>query len=372
MAPRVRFAPSPTGYLHVAARAPHSSTGSTPGGSAASSSCASKIPTSSAPPRRWSTGSWTGCGGWGSIGTRARRSAALTVRIFRRERLERHRAMAARLVAQGHAYYCYCTPDELKAKRDAAERAGSGWQIRSHVLSSHRRRDRRARARSPAAGHPVQGARRADAFRRSGPRSDRVRVARTSKTSSCCARTASRPTSCRSSSDDVEMAITHVVRGDDHISNTPKQILLYRAIGADVPRFAHVPLILGPDKKRLSKRHGATSVMEYARQGYLPEAMMNFLALLGWSPGRALREKPRSGAVHAGRADRRVHARRHQRRQRRVQSRKARLVQPAAHHASGAATSWRVASSRGSRQPGCGTTSISAIGTRGSSPCSSS
>jgi glutamyl-tRNA synthetase len=81
------------------------------------------------------------------------------------------------------------------------------------------------------------------------------------------------------------MAITHVVRGDDHISNTPKQILLYRALGADVPEFAHVPLILGPDRKRLSKRHGATSVMEYARQGFLPEAMVNFLALLGWSPG---------------------------------------------------------------------------------------
>src|SRR5437762_6333034 len=85
--------------------------------------------------------------------------------------------------------------------------------------------------------------------------------------------------------DDVDMKITHVVRGDDHISNTPKQILLYRAMGADLPQFAHVPLILGSDKKRLSKRHGATSVMEYARQGYLPEAMVNFLALLGWSPG---------------------------------------------------------------------------------------
>ena len=86
-------------------------------------------------------------------------------------------------------------------------------------------------------------------------------------------------------SDDVEMEITHVVRGDDHISNTPKQILLYEAVGAPLPRFAHVPLILGPDKKRLSKRHGATSVMEYARLGYLPEAMVNFLSLLGWSPG---------------------------------------------------------------------------------------
>ena len=85
--------------------------------------------------------------------------------------------------------------------------------------------------------------------------------------------------------DDVDMAITHVIRGDDHISNTPKQVLLYQAFAAAVPAFAHVPLIMGPDKKRLSKRHGATSVMEYERQGYIPEGMVNFLALLGWSPG---------------------------------------------------------------------------------------
>jgi glutamyl/glutaminyl-tRNA synthetase len=85
--------------------------------------------------------------------------------------------------------------------------------------------------------------------------------------------------------DDVDMAITHVIRGDDHISNTPKHVMLFEALGAPVPRFAHVPLILGEDKKRLSKRHGATSVMEYARHGYLPEALLNFLALLGWSPG---------------------------------------------------------------------------------------
>ena len=85
--------------------------------------------------------------------------------------------------------------------------------------------------------------------------------------------------------DDIDMAITHVVRGDDHISNTPKQVLLYRAFEQPVPAFAHVPLIMGPDKKRLSKRHGATSVMEYERQGYIREGMVNFLALLGWSPG---------------------------------------------------------------------------------------
>ncbi len=85
--------------------------------------------------------------------------------------------------------------------------------------------------------------------------------------------------------DDHEMGITHVLRGDDHISNTPKQIMLYRAFGWQLPAFAHVPLILGPDKTRLSKRHGATAVGEYEKKGFLPEALFNYLALLGWSPG---------------------------------------------------------------------------------------
>ena len=85
--------------------------------------------------------------------------------------------------------------------------------------------------------------------------------------------------------DDIDMEVTHVVRGDDHISNTPKQVLLYQAFGKPAPTFAHVPLIMGPDKQRLSKRHGATSVMEYEKLGYLPEAMFNFLALLGWGTG---------------------------------------------------------------------------------------
>ncbi len=85
--------------------------------------------------------------------------------------------------------------------------------------------------------------------------------------------------------DDIDMRITHVIRGADHISNTPKQVLLYRALGAAPPIFAHVPLILGPDRTRLSKRHGATSVGSYREEGFLPEAFRNFLALLGWSPG---------------------------------------------------------------------------------------
>jgi glutamyl-tRNA synthetase len=85
--------------------------------------------------------------------------------------------------------------------------------------------------------------------------------------------------------DDIDMRITHVIRGADHISNTPKQVLLYRALGAEPPVFAHVPLILGADKSRLSKRHGATDVNMYRAEGFLPEAFRNFLALLGWSPG---------------------------------------------------------------------------------------
>ena len=85
--------------------------------------------------------------------------------------------------------------------------------------------------------------------------------------------------------DDIDMRITHVIRGADHISNTPKQVLLYRALGATPPIFAHVPLILGPDRTRMSKRHGATSVGSYRDEGFLPEAFRNFLALLGWAPG---------------------------------------------------------------------------------------
>ncbi|MBU0634115.1 MAG: glutamate--tRNA ligase [Candidatus Omnitrophica bacterium] len=85
--------------------------------------------------------------------------------------------------------------------------------------------------------------------------------------------------------DDALMGITHIIRGDDHISNTPKQILLYEALGLKVPKFVHIPMILGEDKSRLSKRHGATSLSEYKNEGYLPEALVNYLALLGWNPG---------------------------------------------------------------------------------------
>jgi glutamyl-tRNA synthetase len=202
---------------------------------------------------------------------------------FQSGRLDRYRAMAERLVSDGHAYYCYCTPEELKHRREASG-LREGWKYDRQCSNL---------TREQIAAREGAGTPRAVRFKvpdRIMRFDDLVHGA----IEFDCAnledfvilRSDGHPTYQLSVvSDDVEMAITHVVRGDDHISNTPKQILLYEAIGAHVPQFAHVPLILGPDRKRLSKRHGATSVTEYARQGFLPEAMVNFLSLLGWSPG---------------------------------------------------------------------------------------
>jgi glutamyl-tRNA synthetase len=208
---------------------------------------------------------------------------------FQSRRFNLHRAMAEQLLARGAAYHCFCTHEELKTKREAAERAGGGWiydrtcaALTPDEIAARERAGlpRAVRFRMPAAAlnfdDIVHGP---IAFDGAGIE-DFIIV-----------RSDGHPTYQLSVvSDDVEMKITHVIRGDDHISNTPKQIALYRALGAPMPSFAHVPLILGADKKRLSKRHGATSVTEYANRGYLPEAMVNFLSLLGWSPGKGDRE----------------------------------------------------------------------------------
>jgi glutamyl-tRNA synthetase len=203
---------------------------------------------------------------------------------FQSGRLERYRAMAEQLVADGHAYYCYCTPDELKARRAAGEQAEGGWKYdRACCRLTAEEIAAREQGGVPRAIRfsVPDGTMRFDDLVHGPIEFDCANIE-----DFVVLRSDRHPTYQLSVvSDDVEMAISHVVRGDDHISNTPKQILLYRAVGAEVPQFAHVPLILGPDKKRLSKRHGATSVMEYARQGFVPEAMVNFLALLGWSPG---------------------------------------------------------------------------------------
>lgn len=203
---------------------------------------------------------------------------------FQSQRLDRYRQMVAQLVQTGHAYHCYCTPEELQQRREAALARGDNPQY-----------DRTCFRRSPEeiAGLVAAGARRAvrfkvpeDEVRFTDLVRGEIKFDHTSIEDFVILRSDDNPTYHLSVvADDVDMRITLVLRGEDHISNTPKHVLLYRAFGAAVPQFAHVPLILGADKKRLSKRHGATSVMEYARSGYLPEAMMNFLALLGWSPG---------------------------------------------------------------------------------------
>jgi glutamyl-tRNA synthetase len=203
---------------------------------------------------------------------------------FQSGRLAQYRDAAGRLVERGAAYYCYCRPDDLRAKREAKEASGETWSY-----------DRTCRRLTPEeiARHEAAGDPRAIRFLVPEGRTvfddlvrGRIEFDHAHLEDFVILRSDGHPTYHLSVVvDDVEMAMTHVVRGDDHISNTPKQVLLYEAIGSDVPAFAHVPLILGPDKKRLSKRHGATSVGEYETKGYLPEAMVNFLALLGWSPG---------------------------------------------------------------------------------------
>jgi glutamyl-tRNA synthetase len=203
---------------------------------------------------------------------------------FQSQRLERARQLADRLVAEGRGYYCYCTTDVLQQKRQTAEAAGGGW-VYDRTCCSLTAEDVAARE---AAATPRAIRFKVPAGHTSFPDLVHGPIAfdNSNIEDFVVLRSDGQPTYHLSVvADDMDMEITHVVRGDDHISNTPKQVLLYEAFGARTPQFAHVPLILGPDKKRLSKRHGATSVMEYNRLGYLPEAMVNFLALLGWSPG---------------------------------------------------------------------------------------
>ncbi len=284
MPPRVRFAPSPTGYLHVGgARTAlfnwlyarrH-------GGAFILRIEDTDVERSSADMITGILSSMTWLGltwdeGPGVGGPHAP--------YFQTERLDKYRAAAARLVASGHAYYCYCRPDELAAKRDAAQAAGAAWTYdrtcRIPSVDEITRRETEGQPRAIRFLVPPGVTTFTDLVR------GKIEFAREHIEDFVILRSDGYPTYHLSVVvDDVEMEITQVVRGDDHISNTPKQVLLYEALGAPVPEFAHVPLILGPDKKRLSKRHGATAVGEYETQGYLPEAMINFLALLGWSPG---------------------------------------------------------------------------------------
>jgi glutamyl-tRNA synthetase len=198
--------------------------------------------------------------------------------------LPQHKQAAARLLAEGKAYACFCTPEEIQAQREEATLAHRAFKYdrRCLRLSADERAARRAAGEAACARFLVpEGETRFD-----DAVHGETRFANGEIEDFVLLRSDGTPTYHLSVvSDDIEMRITHVIRGDDHLSNTPKQVLLYRALGCEPPRFAHLPLILGEDKKRLSKRHGAVSVTEYRDQGYLPQAMFNFLALLGWSPG---------------------------------------------------------------------------------------
>jgi glutamyl-tRNA synthetase len=197
---------------------------------------------------------------------------------------EQHRQAALRLLESGHAYHCFCSPESLDQKRKeaAAKKTDFKYDRTCFSLSRDEARQRLEKGERAAVRFKVP----------EGPVSFRDAVVGEVTISSdmiedfVLLRSNGQPTYHVSVVvDDIGMRITHVIRGADHISNTPKQILLYRALGAPIPEFAHIPLILGPDKTRLSKRHGATSVTSYKDQGIVPEAMRNFLALLGWSPG---------------------------------------------------------------------------------------
>jgi len=275
-APRVRFAPSPTGYLHVGGArtalfnwlfARH--TGGT---------MVLRIEDTD---RERSTEAHTRVilDGLGWLGITWDEGP-----FFQGEYGPRHRADAERLLAEGKAYRCFCTREELDAQRARAEAAGAAFRYdRGCYRLSAGEIEQRLAAGTPFTIRfllPDDEIAWDDAVHErisfQGRDLDDFVILRSDGTAIYNLAVVS---------DDIAMGITHVIRGDDHISNTPKQIALYRAFGRQPPVFAHVPMILGADGKKLSKRHGATAVGDYQDQGILPAAMRNFLALLGWSPG---------------------------------------------------------------------------------------
>ncbi len=204
---------------------------------------------------------------------------------FQSQRLESYHALAERLRAAGHAYPCFCTPEELKQRREQAQKAGRPpkYDGRCRRLATEEVAARLERGERHALRFvvPEEGRTAFDDLV-----AGRVEVAHEEIEDFVLLRSDGQPTyHLGVVADDLDMRITHVIRGADHLSNTPKQILIYQALDRPAPTFAHVPLILGADRTRLSKRHGATSVTAYAEEGFLPEAFRNFLALLGWSPG---------------------------------------------------------------------------------------
>jgi glutamyl-tRNA synthetase len=206
--------------------------------------------------------------------------------VYQADGLERHKADVARLLEVGAAYRCFCTPERIEAERAKAAERKQAWRYDRHCLTEVSAEDSERRA----------GAGESFVVRMRIPEGETtwedevhgtMRFANEDIDDFIVLRSDGTPIyNLAVVSDDAHMRVTHVIRGDDHLSNTPKQIQIYRALGWPEPVFAHVPMILGSDGKRLSKRHGATAVAEYREQGILPWAMVNFLALLGWSPGQ--------------------------------------------------------------------------------------
>ncbi|MGV8073410.1 MAG: glutamate--tRNA ligase [Syntrophobacteraceae bacterium] len=197
---------------------------------------------------------------------------------YQTKRIEAYREYLQKLLDSGHAYYCDCTPDELDERRKEAMAAGRkpkyDGRCRDRGLGPGPKRV--VRFRCPDIGATALN----DLVK--GP----IVFDNSELDDLILERSDGMPTyNFAVVVDDITMGITHVIRGDDHVNNTPRQILLYQALGIELPYFAHVPMILGQDRTRLSKRHGATSVMVYKELGYLPEALVNYLVRLGWSHG---------------------------------------------------------------------------------------
>jgi glutamyl-tRNA synthetase len=199
--------------------------------------------------------------------------------FFQTERISLYQEAAEKLLKEGRAYRCYCTPEELEKKREKALQAGVKPKYDRSCLerkSFPPGKPSAIRFLSPEEGKTVvedliQG---------------RVEFDNTELDDLIILRSDGLPTYNFSVVvDDATMEITHVIRGNDHLNNTPRQIQIYQALDYPLPKFGHVPMILGPDKKKLSKRHGAQSVMEYQKMGYLPHAVVNYLVRLGWSYG---------------------------------------------------------------------------------------
>lgn len=197
---------------------------------------------------------------------------------FQTDRIEIYRDFARKLYESGWAYYCECDPEDVERRRREAQAAGlkPRYDRRCRDKGLGPGPGRALRFRCPESGTTILH----DLIK--GP----IAFDNSELDDLILIRRDGMPTyNFTVVVDDITMKITHVIRGDDHVNNTPKQILLYHALGAPLPVFAHVPMILGPDRTRLSKRHGATSVLAYRDMGYLPEALVNYLARLGWSYG---------------------------------------------------------------------------------------